>query len=77
MCWNAGYREGAAKAAGNTGDSTPYAAGALRWSGCDWAWVLRTNGGSEKSLLPAPQVAEPHEAWSMGFCIVNLVCKEF
>ena len=28
------------KEAGATGSSTPNADGALRWSGCAWAWVV-------------------------------------
>ena len=45
-------------------------------AGTDWARALRKNGGSEKSLLPAPQVAAPHEAWPMGICIINIQDQE-
>ena len=75
MCWNTGYREGPAKAAGSTGNSTPYVAGVLRWSGCAWAWAAQKSGVSDKSLLPAAWFAVPHEAWPMVFCIVNFACK--
>ena len=66
MRWNAGYCKELGNAHGTFGSSTPYAAGAARWNGCAWVWVVQRNGVSAKSPLSAEQPNARHEKLQGG-----------